>query len=125
MKTLWRKTHEKVFGFIKRIRDSRSSAKRNRRNHRTVSVESTYNATCDDFYIGVVSEKASTIHLPTTVGDGKIIIIKSEMTPPLGNRKITIVTDDGSKIDGSSSYTIQVSHEVIRLIRHNNSWHVI
>ena len=88
-------------------------------------VSSSYNATASDFYIGVNSATASTIYLPTTVRDGKIIIIKSEVKPPLTPRKITIATVDGSKIDGYSEDLISVSHDARTYIFRSNEWHRI
>jgi hypothetical protein len=92
---------------------------------KTRTIDSTYHATADEFYIGVVSEKPVTIYLPEDPTDGTIIIVKAEMTPPLGNRKITISTMDGSKIDGYSDSIITVSHGCSRFIFNNNGWHVI
>lgn len=85
----------------------------------------TYDATSSDFYIGVDSCTASTIYLPTAVGDGKIIVVKAEMKPPLYNRKITIKTKDGSTIDGYSETTLQVSHMYKSLIRVDGQWYII
>lgn len=91
----------------------------------TVQVGSTYTATADDFYIGVESDEPTTIYLPTEPIDGKIIIVKAEMKPPLGNRKITVKCLDDDLIDGYSEYVIQVSHESLTLIYSAKSWHII
>jgi hypothetical protein len=95
------------------------------RGTKTRTIESTYHATDNEFYIGVVSEKPVTVYLPEDPTDGKLIIVKAEMNPPLGNRKITIATMDGSKIDGYSESIITVSHGCSRFIFNNNGWHVI
>ena len=84
-----------------------------------------YSATGSDFYIGVASEAASTIYLPTAVRDGKIIVIKAEMKPPIGRRKITVATLDGSLIDGYSELVLQVSHEHRTVIFRDGHWHII
>lgn len=47
------------------------------------------------------------------------------MKPPMGNRKVIIETTDGSKIDGYSDASINVSHGKITLIRNNNNWFII
>lgn len=91
----------------------------------TTTATSTYYGTDADFYIGVSSEKPVTVYLPAAAPDGKIIIIKAEMRPPLGSRKVNISTTDGSKIDGYSDASINVSHGYITLIRNNNEWYII
>ena len=94
-------------------------------NTNTVLIHSNYYATCENFYIGVDSDGPSTVHLPPDADDGCQIVVKAEMKPPMGNRKITILTDDGSKIDGYSDYVITVSHDYVWLIRRGDGWHVI
>lgn len=91
----------------------------------TTLIHSNYYATEDDFYIGVDSDGPSIVHLPPDAEDGCQIIVKAEMKPPLGNRKITIITEDGSKIDGATSYVIQVSYESVWVIRRGDAWHII
>lgn len=91
----------------------------------TILIHSDYYATTDDFYIGINSDGPSTVHLPKDAEDGDQIVVKAEMKPPLGNRKITLVTEDGSKIDGASTYVIQVSYESVWVIRRGDAWHII
>lgn len=91
----------------------------------TVQVRSTYTATDDDFYIGVNSNEPTTIYLPADPVDGKFIIVKAEMKPPLGSRKITVKCSNDDLIDGYSEYVIQVSHESLTLIYCNEEWHII
>lgn len=91
----------------------------------TTLIESDYYASDVDHYIGVDCKKATTIVLPINPPDGKVIIVKAEMKPPLGNRRITIITADDSSIDGYSNYIIQVSNEFVRLVYRGNGWHVI
>ena len=87
-------------------------------------VSESYNVAEDDCYIGVDAEKATTITLPTNPVKGKVIIVKAEMKPPLGNRKITITTDDGTLIDGYQNCIIQVSNETVRLL-FRDGWRII
>ena len=94
-------------------------------NTNTTQIHSDYYATEEDFYIGVQSDGPSIVHLPKDVEDGCQIVVKAEMKPPLGNRKITIITQDGSKIDGANSYVIQVSYESVWLIFVNGNWFII
>lgn len=91
----------------------------------TILVRSTYRATNDDFYIGVNSDEPTTVYLPTEPVDGKIIIIKAEMKPPIGNRKITIKCLNDDLIDSYGEYVIQVSYESITVIYRGEGWHII
>ena len=88
----------------------------------TIGAAPTYLGADDDFYIGVASDKASTIYLPAAAADGKIIVIKAEMKPPIGIRRITVATTDGSTIDGYDSVCIRISYGSLVLIRNNNNW---
>lgn len=91
----------------------------------TILVRSTYRATNDDFYIGVDSNEPTTVYLPTEPVDGKIIVVKAEMKPPIGNRKITVKCLNDELIDGYIEYVIQVSNESVSVIYRGNSWHII
>jgi hypothetical protein len=83
----------------------------------------------DDYYIGVNSAGPVTITLPADCDDSCEIIVKAEMGPPLGNRKITIVPpDDGSSIiliDGKLSYVIEVPYQIVNLICRGGDWWII
>ena len=116
MKTIWRKINE----FTRKITSRGSS-----REIRTTTATATHYATATEFYIGVSSEKPVTVYLPAAAADGKIIIVKAEMRPPLGSRKVNIATTDGSTIDGYSDASINVSHGNISLIRNNGNWFII
>jgi hypothetical protein len=91
----------------------------------TKLISSDYTATGDDYYIGVNSIGPVTISLPANCADCMQLIIKAEMGPPLGNRKITIVTTDGSLIDGDPDVVLEVPYEFVRLICRGGEWHVI
>jgi hypothetical protein len=88
-------------------------------------VSEDYTATCDDYYIGVNSTGPVTITLPDTCTDCCQLIIKAEMGPPLGNRKITIVTPDDSLIDGLEEYVIEVPYQSVKLICRGDNWWII
>ena len=118
MNIIWRKINE----FNGKIRTKRNAR---RTNNTTTVTTPTYFGTDDEFYVGVSSDKATTVYLPANARDGKIIIIKAEMKPPLGCRKINILTTDGSTIDGYSDASITVSHGVKVLIRNCNNWYII
>lgn len=91
----------------------------------TTLVNSSYAATADDYYIGVDAKKAVTITLPIDPEDGRIIIVKAEMRPPSGDRRITIESGDGSSIDGYSKRVIYMSNESVHLLYRGHCWHVI
>lgn len=91
----------------------------------TISISKNYTTTKEDYYIGVDANKPVTITLLPDAEDGQEYVIKAEMKPPLGKRKITIGTSDESLIDGYSSYVIYVSHDYVRLFRSSGHWHVI
>jgi hypothetical protein len=93
-------------------------------NSSTIGVSTDYYATTFDFYIGVNSEEPVKIYLPKDAEDGCQIVVKAEMKPPLGNRKITIMGGD-HKIDGSNSYVIQVSYASVWLIKRDDEWFII
>jgi hypothetical protein len=114
--TIWRKINE----FSRKIKSRGSFG-----NKTTTVTTATHYATATEFYIGVSSEKPVTIYLPAAAADGKIIIIKAEMKPPMGSRKVSIETTDGSTIDGYSEASINVSHGKMTLIRNRNNWFII
>lgn len=91
----------------------------------TILVEEDYECTIDDCYIGVDSPGPVTISLPLVVSDGHQIVVKAEMGPPLGNRKVTIVAIDGSLIDGAAAFVLSVPYESVHLIRRGYAWHII
>ena len=92
---------------------------------KSILVSDDYDATCDDYYIGVNSNEPVTITLPENCIDCYEIIVKAEMGPPLGNRKVTITTLDGSLIDGDDEYIIEVPYDSINIICRGGDWHII
>ena len=91
----------------------------------SVLVSSDYTATCDNYYIGVNSENPVTISLPANCIDCCEIIVKAEMGPPLGNRKVTVTTTDGSYIDGKDKYVMEVPYQSVNLFCRGGDWHII
>lgn len=90
-----------------------------------ILVSDDYQATDSDNYIGVNANKPTTITLPVDPEDCTEITVKAEMGPPLGNRKITVTTIDGSTIDGASSYVIEVPYQCVRLLSRGGEWHIV
>ena len=58
-------------------------------NCKKITIDQNYTVVKDDFYIGVNSVNPITITLPTEFECE--LVIKVEMGPPIGNRKITIL----------------------------------
>jgi hypothetical protein len=92
---------------------------------KSILVSDDYTATCDDYYIGVNSDEPVTITLPEECTDCCEIIVKAEMGPPLGNRKVTVTTSDGALIDGHDEIIITVPYGVINLICRGGDWYTI
>lgn len=90
-----------------------------------VLVEEDYYVEVDDYYIGVSSDGPTAIYLPDSGNDGCEIIIKAEMGPPMGKRKITIVAPNGTQIDGAQAYVLSKPYESVRLIYHEGNWWII
>ena len=92
---------------------------------KVISVDSDYSATSDDFYIGVTSNNPVDILLPKDPKDCVHLVIKADMGPPLGNRKVTISAQGTNTIDDSSSVVLTVPYESITLISQGGNWHKI
>ena len=91
-----------------------------------IVVSQDYTATLDDYYIGVNSTGPVTITLPADPTGCQQIVVKAEMGPPLGNRKITITTSDGSLIDGATEYVMEVPWQSVKLITGgDDGWFII
>ncbi len=88
----------------------------------TTLISKSYTASCDDCYIGVDSENSVTVTLPSDCDDGNEIIVKSEMSAPLGNRKVFIQPSSGT-IDGDNAIVITVPYGLVRLIKRGDEWH--
>ena len=91
----------------------------------TILVGEDYECESDDCYIGVDSIRPVTVSLPVAVSNGHQIVVKAEMAEPMGNRKVTIKTLNGSKIDDASSITLTVPYSSVCLIYRGKNWHII
>lgn len=93
---------------------------------KTILVQTDYKMQADDFYVGVRSDSPVTITLPTALSLDHYVdfIVKAEMGPPLGNRKVTITTDDGSLIDGQSSVVLQEPYESRQFV-YRGGWNIV
>ncbi len=91
-----------------------------------ILVTTDYEATEEDYYIGVNSTNLVVITLPLV--KDKIcrqIVVKAEMGPPLGNRKVVINPQGTATIDGQSNYILQQPYESVYLEFHNGNWYTI
>lgn len=91
---------------------------------KTILVQDDYKMQADDYYVGVRSDKPVTITLPITLDHYVDFIVKAEMGPPLGNRKVTIVTGDGSLIDGQTSVVLQEPYESRQFV-YRGGWNIV
>jgi hypothetical protein len=94
-------------------------------NYKAILVSEDYTIEASDYYIGVDSDKPVTITLPCDFKHALEIIIKAQMPPPLGNRKITITTLGSGTIDGKESISITVSWEAVNLFFFNGEWYIV
>lgn len=89
-----------------------------------VLVTKDYALNPTDYYIGVDSEKPTIITLPGSPKDCKQYIIKLEMEPPVGNRKVT-VKGNGKLIDGQSTFIMENAYECLHILFRGDGWHII
>lgn len=90
----------------------------------TINTGSSYKVKPTDCYIGVKSKEPTTITLLENPPNGFLLYIKLEMSAPIGNRKVTVVTADGSLIDGEQFVILQNPWESITLV-YNNNWYSV
>lgn len=93
--------------------------------YNTVLINNDYIASQANAYIGVKSTKPVNILLPSDLEQGTLLIVKLEMGAPIGNRKVTILADDGSTIDGQTEKVLQQPYEYVTLIYRGNEWHIV
>jgi hypothetical protein len=94
-------------------------------NCSSILVSEDYTANVGDYYIGVNSTGPTIITLPPDAPDCTELIIKAEMGPPIGDRKITVTTSDGSFIDGSNDYIITIPYQSVNIICRGGDWWII
>lgn len=91
--------------------------------YNTTVISEDYIPTQEDAYIGVQSKKPIEILLPNDLEEGTLFVIKLEMGPPIGNKKVKVVSD--TTIDGNSSLTLQNPYESVTLIYRGTEWYII
>lgn len=90
-----------------------------------VLVSNNYVVEANVTYVGVNSDSPTTITLPSVTGDCFEIIIKAEMDAPVGNRKVTVNTNDGSTIDGKNEYIMETPWESLTLVYRDGNWFIV
>jgi hypothetical protein len=76
-------------------------------------------------YIGANLAEESTLTLPLDPIDGTTYVIKLQMGPPIGNRKLKIVPQGGSKIDGLTQLILTVPYQYVTLTYVSGEWYSI
>ena len=89
-------------------------------NCKKITIDSDYTVVKDDFYIGVDSINPITITLPTEFECE--LVIKVEMGPPIGNRKITIKSQNNQRIDGEDKLVLEIPYQYVTLIHNRDNW---
>ena len=89
-------------------------------NCKKITIDSDYTVVKDDFYIGVNSINPITITLPTEFECE--LVIKVEMGPPIGNRKITIKSQNNQRIDGEDKLVLEIPYQYVTLIHNRDNW---
>lgn len=92
---------------------------------KAVLVSEDYTVEDNIYYVGVNSNGPVNITLPPCDGECCEIVIKAEMGPPLGNRKITIIPQAPSTIDGEPNYTMEVPWQSVRLFCRDKNWFIV
>lgn len=92
---------------------------------KAILVSQDYIVTMDDRYVGIDSTGPVYITLPRDCEDCQQLIIKAEMGPPIGNRKIIILAADGRTIDGKKEYIMKTPYQSVHLICRGGNWHII
>lgn len=93
-----------------------------------ILVSENYTVEDNIYYVGVNSSGPTTITLPVCdLADNECreLIIKAEMGPPLGNRKVTIVPQGTSTIDGAISYVMEVPWQSVNLLCRGGNWFIV
>lgn len=89
-----------------------------------ILVTKDYSVKDTDYYIGVQCTKPTNIILPSTPIEGKIYVIKLEMPPPIGNRKVTL-KGNGKTIDNQTQVILENAWECIQVVYRGTGWWVI
>ena len=87
-------------------------------------ISQDYIANTTDSYIGVDNETPITITLPKNSSNCHTIVIKLQLKPPVGNRKVTVLPGTGL-IDGSSTFVMENPYESVTVVFINGNWWIV
>jgi hypothetical protein len=88
------------------------------------TVAENYQASNNNCYIGVNAEQPVVITLPLTPQSGQLIIVKVEMGPPIGNRKVTVMPPNNLTIDNKNFLVLQEPWESVTLV-YSTNWFTV
>lgn len=87
-----------------------------------------YSLVSSDYIIGVTAVsggKTMTLPLASSVGVGKVFIIKDQSGLASGSDSITIACSGSNKIDGQSNYVISVPYESVMVVSNGSNWFIV
>lgn len=90
-----------------------------------IVVDSDYFAQESDYYVGVKAEGPVKIYLPEDPHDCFQLVVKADMGPPLGNKKVTIIAQGSNTIDDEPSVVLTVPYESVTVLSQGGNWHKI
>ena len=76
-------------------------------------------------YVGADLKNEATLSLPKQPPTGTYFVVKLQMGPPIGNRKLKISTVDGSTIDGLQQLILTVPYQSVSLVYVDGAWYSI
>ena len=91
---------------------------------KTTSVSTDYVVSMDDYYIGCVNPRPITVTLPKRPDRAVEFVVKNQYGSSVHRREVTVITVDGTSIDGLRSYTINKPFGSLRVIWHIDSWFI-
>ena len=94
-------------------------------SRKAIGITENYTVLDDDYYIGCRNTKPIEVTLPSTPNDATELIIKFELGTPVVHKEATIVTSDGSLIDGSTTRKVKAPYRGIHILYHAGEWFVI
>jgi hypothetical protein len=91
----------------------------------TIVITDNYIANESHEYIGAKLSSESILTLPESPPNGTNIVIKLQMGPPIGNRKLKIKGYGNCLIDGTQSVILTVPYQSVTLLYNDGEWYSI
>lgn len=89
-------------------------------NNTRVVTSNTYSLVPDDYYVGINYNGPTTIILPQTAQNGKVVVIKDES----GNCSTNPITVNGNVDNDSGGFILKINNGAIQMI-YRNGWRII